>query len=151
LTYFKGPQAVGIYAAARTFATGITVLTIARTSVLLPKFGRMTDRRARRQAIGRAVRPVIGIALALALGVIIAASPLIRLFYGSHYLEAIAVLQVLACAYSLELATTTLAVFLLVENRPDVLTKATAIGLLAALIGYIWLVPLLGAFGAALV
>jgi O-antigen/teichoic acid export membrane protein len=83
--------------------------------------------------------------------VIVASSHLVRVFYGDHYLAAVPVLQLLACAYSLELGTTTLAVFLLVENRPDVLATATAIGLFVALVGYVWLVPLFGAFGAALV
>jgi O-antigen/teichoic acid export membrane protein len=151
LTYFNGPREVGIYAAARTFATGIAVFTMASMAVLLPKFGRMTERRARRRALARAAVPLTGLALALAVGICVMALPLVRAFYGVSYLEAGRVLQVLVCAYSLDLATTTLAVFLLVENRPDVLTKATAVGLLAALIGYVWLVPLLGALGAALV
>lgn len=151
LTYFKGAQAVGIYAAARTFATGVTVLTMASTAVLLPRFGRMTDRQARRHAIGNAAYLIGGFAVLVALGIIFTASHLVKTFYGAPYLDAIPVLQILACAYSLELATTTLAVFLLVENRPDVLAKATALGLLVSLTGYAWLIPPFGALGAAIV
>jgi O-antigen/teichoic acid export membrane protein len=127
------------------------MLTMASMAVLLPKFGRMTDRRARQQAIARATGPIVGLAAALAAVLIVVSSPLVRAFYGVSYLETGPVLKVLACAYSLELATTTLVVFLLVENRPDVLAKAAAIGLLVALAGYVWLVPALSALGAALV
>lgn len=149
LSHLAGPEATGLYSSARNLAVPIGVVGAAVGIVLIPRLGRMRGE----EPIGAYVRGLtLRIACATALFelvVLFLAPILMSVVYGSQYAQAVAVFQILALAYGLQVTTWPLVAALITLDRPDVVAKV-AIGLLGLmLIGYGWATPTFGAVGTA--
>jgi O-antigen/teichoic acid export membrane protein len=149
LTQLAGPEATGIYSSARTLALPLVLAGTAAGNVLLPRLSRL----AASGPIGPQVRHitlrVAGSAILLAISGVVTAPIIVPLVYGSRYAEAIAVFQLLALAYCLQIATWPALSALMVYNRPDLIAKLSFAGLCLSTLGYLLVVPSFGAAGAA--
>jgi O-antigen/teichoic acid export membrane protein len=149
LTLVAGPQASGLYGAARTLAMPVALAAGALGAVLVPRFGRLRGS----EEIGSTARHVIwriGSAGTITAATLMAFAPLlVPLVYGSAYAGAVRLFQVLVVAYCLDLIAWPAIAAQLALDRPAVIAAMNLLFLAVAISGYLLLEPPLGAEGAA--
>jgi O-antigen/teichoic acid export membrane protein len=149
VSHMAGAAATGIYAAGRTLTLPLAFAGGALGAVLLPRLSRIEEpAELRRQVRQLTLLAACGAALAVAV-ISTLAAPFINRIYGAGYVAAIPVLQVLALAYGIQLATWPALTALIVLDRPDLAACLSLVMVLSTGAGYALSVPLWGALGAA--
>ncbi len=146
---FLPPAAMGLYVVAYSLSRILDVFQYGIVTVLFPKAAArsieevvvMTGRAAR---VGAALFVTVGSALALL-------SPmLLRLLYGSEYMEAVTVLRILLIEMVLTSATSILVQAFMALGRPGTVTIFQGIGLGLSIPLMLVLIPRYGLVGAGL-
>lgn len=87
LSAMKGSEAVGWYSAAFRLLEGLVYLSAAFVATMFPVLSRLrtTSEEQLRSTTRRAVEVVVGIALPMAVALVVLAAPIIRILYGDGY------------------------------------------------------------------
>jgi len=142
------PGAMGAYA---VVLSSSRMLNLFQASVVMVLFPKAAGRPAREVVAitGVAVR-ISSLATALCGIAVCAAGPsLLRIFYGSEYVEAASALRILVVEVVLSGATYVLAQAFMALNAPGVITVLQAIGLSLSIPFMLLLIPRWGIYGAA--
>jgi O-antigen/teichoic acid export membrane protein len=149
LTSLAGVTDTGVYSAARTLALPVAVAAGALGMVLLPRFSRLAHSSEILQAVQRLNRLVILAAIGLTVLSYIVATLVVPMVYGTNYQEAITVFPVLVLAYSIQLVVWPGLAALMALDRPDVITWMSVAVVVTVAGGYLLVIPIYGANGAA--
>ena len=148
ITSFSGAQMAGIYAAAACLLLAVEHLSVTILTVQLPSVSKLTELAAYRAYARRSVLLCIGVALTLSPAIFLA-SPLILFLYGPAYQGAIPVFRILFIGLLATLITHPLYLVFYTMGRPYLYTLTSVTALAGWLATGIWLIPSMGAVGAA--
>lgn len=98
----------------------------------------------------RAIRYLLAVALPVAVGLVIAATPIIHLFYGPNFTDSVPILQMLACGLPFYFLNSVLWRVLVARGQQNLNVRAQMITLPSRLASGALLIVLFGAFGAAI-
>jgi enterobacterial common antigen flippase len=143
------PAQMGLYTVALSLARSLNVFSTAVVNVLFPR----TAGRSVAEVVattGRALRVTMIAVNAIAIALMIAAEPLLRLVYGAAFVSALPVFRVLVVEAILSCAFTILLQPFLALARPEIVSGLQGIGLALTLVLLILLIPAVGLIGAGL-
>ncbi len=143
------PQQMGLYTVALSLSHSLNVFSTAVVNVLFPR----TAGRAVAEVInttGRAVRVTLVAAIVIAVALMIAAEPLLRLVYGAAFVSALPVFRLLLIESVLSCAFTILLQPFLALERPGIVSGLQGLGLALTILLLVFLIPMFGLFGAGL-
>jgi O-antigen/teichoic acid export membrane protein len=148
----KGAYDAGVYAVASRAAELTSFLMVAGNMVLAPKISRLYhsgEHALLRRMVRGATRRILIASIPLALILVIAAQPLLTHLYGQQYAEGAAVLQILAIAQILTVASGPLGTLLNMTGHEKVNTKNMIVAVALNIVLNALLIPTYGASGAA--
>lgn len=143
------PASMGLYVIALSLSRMLYVFQISVVTVLFPKTAALPTTEVV-ALTGRAVRVSTAFTLLASVAVLILGPVLLRLFYGSEYMGATAVLRILVIQVVLSGATMVLAQAFMALGRPGTVTILQGIGLGLSVPLMLWLIPIYGLVGAGL-
>lgn len=153
LGYWLGAQAAGYFSFALNIIERLTGVVVSVSSVLLPSLvdlERRSERILKEMLAGRAVRYLSVAGAMFALVLFIFSREVTLVMGGEEFLPAALVLQVLAFQPLFRLPSQVLSTFFLVGEDTGLLLLVSVLKLLAELLGYAILIPVMGIGGAAL-
>lgn len=148
LGYLANAHEAGIFAAGMSLLLIIDQLTVAILTVQLPAVSKVVNALGYRKYVGRTL-PLSLVAALLLSPLIFLARPIIILIYGEAYEAAVGVFEILVGGFLATLVTHPLHLVFLSMNRPQIYTATTALSLSAWIAFALYLIPSLGAEGAA--
>lgn len=148
LARIAGPVETGVYNAAFRLASFILLINSSFTVTLMPEIFRLGDFRTLGQFFKKFISIVLGIILFL-VPLFFLAPFLIKVVYGTAYLEAIPVFQVLIFAFLGMVLMSVFEMLLYACSRPDLFAVLMIFSLVGSFLGNYFLIPLWGALGAA--
>lgn len=143
------PASMGLYAVALSISRILNLFQLSIIPVLLAKVAaRPVDEVI--TIIGQAVRVSVAFTTLAAIAMILPIPMLLQMLYGSQYLEAVAVLRILAVEVVLSSTAWILAVVFMVLDRPGTVTLIQCISLVPIVPLMLILIPIFGLEGAGL-
>ncbi len=150
LGFFRSPAEVGHYRVAYRMGRILQEAADPYYYAVYPEFARSgASRRLRGQVVRAASVATLG-ALLIVIGGLVFAPALIHLWVGALYAPAVGPFRVIMIAMGLSVATFWGTPAALGSGRPDIATRALALGVLVDVVLLLLLVPRLGAMGAAI-
>lgn len=140
---------VAIYGVAFQLSVGALIAINMFNTVLLPRASNIRTSAGMRHYIKQGV----SLAALVAAGIVVVfvfAERLVTLLYGQAYLEAVPVLRIMLAGYFFYALSYPLSLLTYRLDRPDIFTKVNAAVLVARLAGDVWLIPVFGARGPAI-
>lgn len=148
LGHLAGPVPLGIYAVASKFAELVKLPALAVTWVSYPQMARLgPDGSAK--LVRRQLPWLIGLGIAGAVVLALAAGPLLPALYGQEFVESVAPAAIIAVGLVASPAGGLASGYLLGTRRPGTNSVLQAVGLLATLGLDVLLIPHFGVIGAA--
>lgn len=148
LGHLAGPVPLGIYAVASKFAELVKLPALAVTWVSYPQMARLgPDGSAK--LVRRQLPWLIGLGIAGAVVLALAAGPLLPALYGQEFVESVAPAAIIAVGLVASPAGGLASGYLLGTRRPGTNSVLQAVGLLATLGLDVLLIPDFGVIGAA--
>ena len=148
VTFLTNAEVLGQYAAARTPTLAVAAVAVVVAAALLPRASRITDRRTLLRFTVFAVLGLLPVVASVLLAALVAPFVFVHLF-GSEYAGAVSAFQLLAIAFSIDVLAGPVMVFVLVSNRPDLLTWSNAIVLVITVLAFALVLQGRGASAAA--
>lgn len=148
LTRLAGPESTGIYNAAFRLGSFILLINSSFTVTLMPALFGMSETKQLWGYFKKLILGIVIISLFL-LSLIFWAPAIIKIIYGSAYLAAIPVFQILILGFIAMVAISALEMILYALNRPDLFAILMMISLILSGAANYFLIPLYGAPGAA--
>jgi O-antigen/teichoic acid export membrane protein len=148
----KGAYDAGVYAVASRAAELASFLMVAANMVLAPKISRLYhsgEQALLRRMVRGATRRILIASIPLALILVIAAQPLLTHLYGQQYAEGASVLQILAVAQILTVASGPLGTLLNMTGHERANTKNMIVAVALNIALNALLIPAYGTSGAA--
>ncbi len=150
LGFFRSPAEVGHYRIAYRMGRILQEVADPYYYAVYPEFARSGGGRRLTGQVARAASVAMLGAVLIVAGGLLFAPALIRLWVGSPYAPAVGPFRVIMVAMGLSVATFWGTPAALGSGRPDIATRALALGVLVDLVLLFFLVPRLGAMGAAI-
>ena len=148
LQHLRSEAETGTYAAAKTIATGFTLVPTAVAFVFGPRVARLPEGEVRGQLL-RALALCASVTLPLAAAVAALAGPLTSTIFGGRYAAAALPLVVLLAGMVFFGLRSVLGSMWVGLGHPVVEAVASGAGMVVTLVAGLWLVPHAGATGAA--
>jgi len=149
--FFLGPQSAGVYAIAIMMAEQSGALSEATGAVLFPRLAALHhDDRTRGQLTPLVTRWTFLSSLVIAAVIAAVGYLAIQLLFGGEFVRAFGPLLLLLPGIVLLAGTNVMGFDLGARGRPDLVSRAAALGLLANVVGNIALIPIWGICGAAI-
>ena len=148
LQHLRSDAETGTYAAAKTIATGFTLVPTAVAFVFGPRVARLQEGEVRGQLV-RALALCASVTLPMAVGVAALAGPLTSTIFGGRYAAAALPLVVLLAGMVFFGLRSVLGSMWVGLGHPVVEAVASGAGMVVTLVAGLWLVPVAGATGAA--
>ena len=147
----KGPAALGLYNVSNEFSNlPLTELAAPINRALIPGFARIQDdRQAIQAAFAFSMGSLALIVMPAAAGVCAIAPHLVPVVLGAKWLDATALMEVLALSGALVAFHSPICALLVAKNRPGSVAASHVVFVLALLLGLLLLLPRYGAVGAA--
>lgn len=151
ISKLAGAQAVGLYTVAHDISNMPTSELIAPIRrAILPGYARLaSDLPALRHSFVKMWATILMLGAPMAIGIWLVADPLVRVFLGGNWLEAIPLLQVLAIYGLLTTCTTNSTPVYLALGKPKILTGLAAASVAVTLPLLYWGTVQAGAYGTA--
>lgn len=150
LSYFKVIEEVGYYSAAYSLTLALSLITRTFTTTLLPETSKLITKEKIRHHLKRYVS-ITGIIAMFIFPLYFLASPIIFTLYGIDYTMSIVLFKILLINQLIILTFNPIGVFLYSINKPQIATFTNLIQLSLNFTGNYMLIPIYGAFGAAVV
>ena len=150
LGYFKVMEEAGYYSAGYNLGFGFSILLGSFITVLLPEFSKLTEKQQIIKYIKKTLKITSHIAI-IFLPILFLAKPLILVIYGTSYLNSAIIFQILFLRFLLVLVfnPTTLVIYSI--NKPQIGAYGNLLQLIFNVTGNYLVIPVYGAFGAAMV
>mgnify|MGYP001164710264 CR=1 FL=1 len=147
------PEQLGLYAIAIGIVSVLLVIPMAMTNALFPSLARTSagDTEQFRRLYATMVRLMLLIGVPMAVGVFLFADPLLTLWVGGRYEQAINILRLLAVGLFAATLNYLYRILLFAFNRPSVEALLDGIGIAVVVVGGSLLGDRLGAVGIAIV
>lgn len=151
LEHLVGHHAVGVYAAAARLSEVWYFLPIALASSMLPMLvaRRLEDPGAYEHSLEQAYRVAAWIAIAIALGTTVVATPLVAILFGEEFAETAGILRVHMWAAPFIFVSSVLGRALIVEDRRKWELTRHLLGAALNVVLNLALIPAIGVMGAA--
>ncbi len=149
LGYYSTKYAVGIYAAGATLLIIVDYITTAILTVQYPKVSKLRDLDSQKVFAKHSFNLSIAIALLLSPGLFII-EPIIIMLYGPEFKESVPVFQILLVGLLATSITQPLNQIFLAQNKSYYWTIIMMTSLVVWVVASFFLIPELGAIGAAL-
>lgn len=150
LSRFRGPEEVGIYAAAQQLAQIMPLITGALTTVLLPRVSKMKTKTELKGYLKKVVLGSILIDILL-IPLIIFANMIVKIIFGSKFDSSIELFRILLFGFMFAVISGPTSLVLYAKNKPKSLTAISYATLIITVILNFILIPRFGANGAAYV
>ncbi len=149
LLRYKGPEEVGIYAAAQQLALVVPIFIGSITSVLLPIVSKYQTKKEYLSYIKKCIFGAIFLTI-LIIPAIFICPQVVKLIFGSKYDGSIVVLQILLASYIFSFIANPISLVIFSMNEPKKITIINYTNLVVAVTLNFILIPKFGAVGAAL-
>ncbi|EWT01753.1 hypothetical protein N865_07660 [Intrasporangium oryzae NRRL B-24470] len=143
-----GPGPLGVYAVASKFAELVKLPALAVTWVTYPRVARQGAAGASRD-VARQLPWLLGLGLAVAAALALAASPLLPALYGQEFAAAVTPAVIIVAGLVVSPAGGLASGFLLGTRRPGTNSAVLAVGLVVTIVLDLLLIPSQGVVGAA--
>lgn len=150
LSYFKVMKEVGYYSAGYSLGFGFSILLSSLITVLLPIISKLTEK----QQIINYLKKTLKITLLISIiffPIFFLAKPLILTIYGVPYLDSVAIFQILFLRFLLVLTFNPITIVVYSVNKPKIGAYGNLLQLTFNFIGNYLVIPMYGAYGAAMV
>lgn len=148
LSHFRSPAEVGHYALAFQLSLVFPLLLGAISTVLIPKVSALKNQDQLGRYILKSIKTSLFV-LPIILISIIFTPPIIKIVFGSKFINSIPTLQILLLNYSLILIVNPISYIMYTLNKQNILTLINAITLISLFILQIYLIPNFGGIGAS--
>lgn len=149
LTALSTSAQVAIYAVSFQLSLGAAIATNSFNMILLPRAGSVRTRAELRQYVNQALTLSSVVACGIVL-VFLFAEPLVTLFYGSAFRDAVPILRVMLAGYLFFAFSYPFILLVYALDRPDLVTRADTAHVILLVAGDWLLIPFFGAMGPAL-
>lgn len=154
LGFIQGDEAVGFYTAGNKLSHVILSVVASLGIVLLPRCSNLIETgqmEAFSKVTGKSYRMVVGLSLPCIVGLIVLAIPVIRIFCGDEFLEAVPVLCWTAPVILFIGLSNVIGLQILYPlGKESIVIWSTVGGAILNLLLNLWLIPFHGAVGAAI-
>lgn len=148
LAFFATKEDIGLFSIASMLTTRVMLIPDSLMFVLLSRVA--PDKKGRHDLIAKSVRLALLICGAVLLGIVIVASPMVRILFSSEFLPAVPLVRILAIGVVMRCASKMLIPFFLGINKPGTSSMSVAVGALTN-IALLWLLfPFFGLISAAI-
>jgi len=151
ISKLRGPEALGVYSVASEIAGLVSTELVAPLNrVLNPGFSKLAqDLPALRAAFLKVLSVTALVTLPAAIGIGVVADPLVRIFLGSKWIEAIPLIQVLVVGHAIYLTFSTFFPVYVATAQQPVIVRSTVLYIVVMVSGMTVGVWYLGPIGAA--
>ena len=148
LTSMRTSEDVAFYVGANQLAYLFPIVTGSITQALLPKVTSISSREALGGYVGRVLRVVPWILLVF-VPLILLAGPIVRALYGERSVDSIPIFRILLVGFMISVMVNPMSLILYALNRAELLALLNGLQLVLNVSLNLWLIPSLGAEGAA--
>ncbi|MBR4109663.1 MAG: flippase [Oscillospiraceae bacterium] len=149
LATFTTPEQVSYYDIASKLIKPVLMVVSAYAQVLNPQFASMDTREKLNKQIASVIKFIAVISALIGVAIVVV-GPAVKLVFGNKYNDAIFPAQLLLFAIIFYVWTVPFNSALYAINKPEVFAFAALLGLIVTVVGDIFLLPSLGAVGAAI-